>query len=356
VNRSELIETLEDAGLSPYQADAYVTILEFGAAPVTDVADASGVPDPRIYDVLRDLEREGYIELYERESLHAQADSLEEVTHDLQSRASRFTEAAGEIERRWEEPAMDESSISIVTQFETVLKNAAEWIREADTQVQVSLGADQYERLRPALAEATANGVEVHLSVYAPDADAVADAEADAAACTELRRREIPSPFVAIADRTRSCFAPHEGSVNEYGVLVDDRTHTYVFHWFFLTTQWDVWETGETSEAVPEAAYADVRYFVRDVAPLLEEGLAVRVRVEGIDLGTGETAALEGVVDDLLLSQAFSEGDVPENVASYGGQVGLIVGTDDGPVEVGGWGAMVEEFEAHRITVLAVEE
>ena len=64
VNRSELISALRDAGLSPYQADAYVTILEVGAAPVTDIAEASGVPDPRIYDVLRDLEAEGYIELY----------------------------------------------------------------------------------------------------------------------------------------------------------------------------------------------------------------------------------------------------------------------------------------------------
>jgi hypothetical protein len=43
-----------------------------------------------------------------------------------------------------------------------------------------------------------------------------------------------------------------------------------------------------------------------------------------------------------------------ETIASYGGQVGLIVETDDGPVEVGGWGAMVEAVEAHRITVVDI--
>ena len=44
-----LRSTLEDAGLSPYQAEAYVTLLDLGAASATTVAEASGVPDPRIY-------------------------------------------------------------------------------------------------------------------------------------------------------------------------------------------------------------------------------------------------------------------------------------------------------------------
>ena len=43
------------------------------------------------------------------------------------------------------------------------------------------------------------------------------------------------------------------------------------------------------------------------------------------------------------------------SVAGYGGQVSLVVDAADGHVEVGGWGSMVEEMEAHRITVLSVE-
>jgi DNA-binding PadR family transcriptional regulator len=131
VDRAELTETLEDAGLSPYQADAYVTVLELGSAPVTRIADASGVPDPRIYDVLRDLESAGYIETYEQESLYARANSLDEITDDLRTRANRFTEATEEIERRWNEPSVEQSTVSIVTRFETVIKNADEFIRAA---------------------------------------------------------------------------------------------------------------------------------------------------------------------------------------------------------------------------------
>ncbi len=66
---SELTDVLEDAGLSPYQAEAYDALLQLGAASATELADACAVPTARIYDVLRDLETKGYIETYEQDSL-----------------------------------------------------------------------------------------------------------------------------------------------------------------------------------------------------------------------------------------------------------------------------------------------
>jgi len=355
VDRDELTEILEDAGLSPYQADAYVTVLELGAAPVTRVADASGVPDPRIYDVLRDLEDDSYIETYEQESLYVRANDLEAISEDLTSRASRFTAATEEIERRWNEPSVEQSTVSIVTRFETVVKNAAEFVREADSQVNVSLGVDHFDRLRDALREATNRGVRVNLSIHAPDGEeSLPDEETLREVCSEARHRRLPSPFAVIVDRTKTCFAPHAGSTNEYGVLVDDRTHTYVFHWYFLTTQWDTWEPIYSSVGEePPIEYIDIRYCVRDVAPLIRDGATVRVSVEGTDTETGADRVVEGIVSDVLISGTANVAEA-DPVARYGGQIGLLVETDEGPVEVGGWGAMVEAVEAHRITVVDV--
>jgi sugar-specific transcriptional regulator TrmB len=357
VDRSELIAVLEESGLSPYQADAYVTLLRFGSAPVTDLAEASGVPDPRIYDVLRDLENEGYIELYEQESLYARAFSLEEVIGDLQRQSEQFAEAAEEIERRWEQPAIEETSVSIVKQFETVLKNASASIRSADSQVQVALGTDHYESLRPALQTAVENGVTVSLSLYTGDEDIdsfLADENVEAV-CTEIRHRELRSPFIVIVDRMETYFGPHEGSTNEYGVLVEDPTHTHVFHWFFLTNQWDIWEPYYTSSSEgPPTEYMDIRYCIRDVGPLLEEGATVHVRIEGTDTETEAERTVEGVVSDVLFSGSTGD-EHSGSVASYGGKVSLVVETDEGSVEVGGWGATIEDVEAHRLTLVSVE-
>ncbi|OYR75999.1 MULTISPECIES: TrmB family transcriptional regulator [Halorubrum] len=356
MERAELSETLEEAGLSPYQADAYITVLELGAAPVTRIADASGVPDPRIYDVLRDLESTGYIETYERESMYARANDLDAIVDDLKSRASRFAAATEEIERRWNEPSVEQSTVTIVTRFETVIKNADEFIRGAESQVNVSVAVDDFEQLRPALRDATERGVRVNLSIHTPEDEAAAlpDPEALSDVCSEARHRRLPSPFAVIVDRTKTCFAPHAGSTNEYGVLVDDRTHTYVFHWYFLTTQWDTWEPIYSSIGdEPPIEYVDIRYCVRDVAPLVRDGATVRVRIEGTDTESGATRTVEGELSEILVTGTENAADV-DVIASYGGQVALVVETDEGPVEVGGWGAMVEDIEAHRITLVGV--
>ena len=354
--RADLVSVLEDAGFSPYQADAYVTLLKFGAAPATEIAEESDVPDPRIYDVLRDLEGTGYIETYEQDLLYARAVDPDEVLEDLRTRASRFSEAAEEIERRWEEPPMEVTVVSLVNRFETVRNYAAEAIRDARNQVQVSLSASQYERLRPALREAEESGTNVHLSLHTGEsgAESLPDREDVAAVCTEARTRYKPAPFVAIVDRTESCFAPDRGSANEYGVLVDDRTHTYVLHWFFLTVLWDIWEVYYSADdGDPPTDYLDIRYCVRDVAPLLADGATVDIRIDGVDTETGSDRTVEGTVREVI-ANGYGGIDESGSIAEYSGQIGMIVDTEDGPVEVGGWGAMVEEVEAHRITVLSV--
>lgn len=357
MNREELVSVLKDAGLSPYQADAYVTILELGAAPATEIVKASDVPDPRIYDVLRDLESKGYIELYEQDSIHARAHSLEKLSGDLQTRATRFTEAVDAIERQWEKPSIDEGVVSVVKRFETVLARAEEFIRSADHQVAVSMNTDHYWQLRPALETALDRGASVQLSLFTEEGDdkaALPPVEDVAEVSTEVRYRRLPSPFVAIVDRTKTCFAPHAHSTNVYGILVDNRTHSYVFHWYFLTTQWDICELYYTdSEDDIYGDYIDIRYCVRDVTPLLEEGALVRVKVHGTDIETGQDRTVEGTVSDVLVSGA-TNGETP-HIATYGGQVAMVVETDAGPVEVGGWGAMVEEVEAHRVRILSVE-
>lgn len=357
MERDELIAVLENAGLSPYQADAYVTVLELGASPATEIVDACGVPDPRIYDVLRDLEDRGYIETYEEESLHARAHDVGSVLEDLRSRAEQFSEAAEDIEERWERPELDDADVRIVKRFDTVLEQTDQAIRSASNQVQVSVSPDQYETLRPALAEARRNDVPVKLSIHTGESeeDDLPSPEEVAEVCTEARHREIPSPFLAIVDRSKVCFAPHAGSVNEYGIIVEDRTHAYVFHWFFLSCLWDVWDplfAGDPDDLPRD--FSDIRYCIRHITPHLQEGATVRVAVRGIDTKTGEERRVEGVVADVVTTGNLHVDD-GVSVGQYAGRATIVVETDDGRIEIGGWGATLEQIEALRITVTDID-
>ncbi len=355
MEQDELTTVLQDAGLSPYQAEAYVTLLELGSASATDLADLSQVPDPRIYDVLRDLESKGFIETYEQDSLHARAHDPSEVLDDLRARASRFESAAGEIEKRWSQPEMGQSKVSIVSRFETVIDSAKRYIEEANNQVQLAVTPDQFDTLRPVLVDAIENDVLVKLSLHSADREVV-DVDALSGACTEARHRPLPSPFVVIVDRERTCFAPHSDSINQYGVLVDDRSHTYVFHWFFLTSLWDVWEPlyAARGEALP-GSYVNLRYFVRDVKPLFEDGATIEIEVNGVDTSSGHSRTISGELVDIrttneLQSTDREDGSTP-SVAEFAGVAAVSVDTGDDVVTVGGWGATIEDVEAERITV-----
>jgi signal transduction histidine kinase/sugar-specific transcriptional regulator TrmB len=149
-----LTDILQDAGLSPYQAEAYVRLLELGTASATELAEASDVPDARIYDVLRDLDEHGYVEVYEQDTFRARAVDPDVVVEDLTERAGRFEAAAEEIRERWQQPAMDSHAVSIVKRFDTVFDRAAALIGEAENEVQLAVTPAQFEQLRPALGRA----------------------------------------------------------------------------------------------------------------------------------------------------------------------------------------------------------
>lgn len=364
-----LRETLQDAGLSPYQSQAYVAMLELGTASARDLVAESDVPDARIYDVVRSLEDRGYVETYEQDTLRVRAHDPAEVLEDLQSRADRLESAADEIEDRWEQPELDAHAASIVQRFETVVDRARMFIEGAENQIQLSASPAQFDELKDALAGARDRGVYVQLSLYtdvespgAVDADGALDAESTlpsrdelAATTTEARHRPIPSPFVALVDRQKACFAPHEAARNEYGVLVDDRTHEYVFHWYYVGCLWEICdEIYSARNENPPIEYVDVREFIRDVEPLVDAGDVVSVRVEGNAVATGEERSVVGAVSDVYYEGDEGEGARETGLVELAGRASFTVATDDGDFTVGGEGAMLEDVEAMRITVTDV--
>ena len=352
MNTAELRAALEEAGLSQYQAEAYNTLLRLGAASATEIADACTVPTARIYDVLRDLESKGYIETYEQDSLHARARDPDEVLTDLRERATLLTDAAEEIEDRWEEPAVDTHKVSIVKRFDTVFDRAAALISNAENEVQLAVTPTQFEQLRPALRRAFDSGAIIKLSIHTDEDDEeLPDSASFDGVVTEVRHRTLPTPFVALVDRTNTCFAPHAHSLNQYGVLVDDYTLTYVFHWYFLTCLWEVWDTVYSSRSASlPLDYADIRHCVREIEPLLSDGARVRVAVEGFETSTGRPTSFVGDVRDVRYSGGTSS-DGALALSQLAGQVSLTVATDGDVYSVGGWGAVLEDVEATRITV-----
>ena len=57
------IETLKKLGFTEYEAKAYISLVGFGMATAREIQETSGVPQGRIYSVLRSLSNKNFIEV-----------------------------------------------------------------------------------------------------------------------------------------------------------------------------------------------------------------------------------------------------------------------------------------------------
>ena len=66
---NDLQHTLERVGerltLGEYEIEVYLTVLEHGELTASEVAESTGVPQPRVYDTARSLEDRDLAELRE---------------------------------------------------------------------------------------------------------------------------------------------------------------------------------------------------------------------------------------------------------------------------------------------------
>lgn len=356
MDTEELSEVLQAADLSFYQADAYVTLLELGSASATEVARASDVPDARIYDVLRDLDEQGYVELYEQDTFQARPTDPETVVEGLTDRASRFEDAAAEIRERYEQPTLDANAVSIVKRFDTVIEAARTFIADAETQVHATLTPEQFAALRDDLADAKADGVSVNVTILAGDDEEVPDDAAFEGVVSEVHRRPRPSPFVVTTDLRRTAFASNPAAIEDYGMILENRSFTYVFFWHFYIFMWLPWPTlyAEDTAGTPKR-YADVRQFIIAYQRPIRDGATVSVEIEGRDTESNQSVTVSGIVVDTESVSSAASG-IDSELLELTGTTRIVVEDDAGHHTVGGWGASYEDIEAKQITVTSVDD
>jgi hypothetical protein len=246
-----------------------------------------------------------------------------------------------ELEARYTAPARDTEAVSLVKSRSTILRYIEEVIDSAEFELVLSLTPDLLRRFREDLSAATDDGVSIDLLV-APASRAPAPEEFDYldVATIARARRGITTPVLAVADGEYSIYATQDALRDDrdrYGVIFNRSALGFLVSGFFGTVLWTTAETLATDgKARPfPRRYASIRRAVKDIRDLEGEFYAT---VEGRDVETGATIVIEGKV----LETAFED---TEEVAS------LVVETEDGPVDVGGLVAALEDIEGQEILI-----
>lgn len=321
-----------------YELAAYVAVLEAGALPATDLADRAGIPQTRVYDIARDLERRELVEVREGRPMTVAALDPEETFEEVTSGVTTLVDSFAE---RYVEPDHEDEGVSLVRSRRSVLRHIEDVVDAAEYELALALTPAVLKRVDDSLRALRSDGVHVSLLLAPRSATPAPDEYPYSEVADMARVREgVTTPVIAVADGVRSVYATQaalEGEGDRYGVIFNRLELGFLVSGFYSTL---LWSTGKelaadrTEPSFPRE-YASMRRCVEELQRLAGP---FDVSVEGREVNTGQPCSLTGPVVDTRL-------DPDQDVAS------LVVDRDGCHVTVGGRVAAYEEIEAHHLEV-----
>ena len=83
VIEQEIIEKLKLLGLKEYEARVYAALVILGPSKASEIAKESEVPRPKVYDVLKELHKKGFVDISEGSPTYFKATDPEKVVASL---------------------------------------------------------------------------------------------------------------------------------------------------------------------------------------------------------------------------------------------------------------------------------
>ena len=327
--------------LTDYEIQALVAIIEHGDLTASDIADQTGIPQPRVYDTVRSLADRGFVELRETRPLRVIALDPAETFGSLGSTLDTLTNT---LEMRYQAPTPSNEAASLVKSRSSILRYFRDVIESAEYELTIALTPDLLERFEEELRAAIDRDVRTAL-VLTPASEAP-DPETfpyERIASTARARRGVTTPVLAVADGSYSVYATQAAVSRDgahYAAIFNRSALGFLVLGFFGTVIWSTADRTLLGDQPPgrlPRTYASIRQCVRDLRDI--DGSRY-VRVFGRDVLTGEAREVTGRVISTRLGES-------EEVAT------MVIDVNGDEVAVGGRVAAYEDIEAHEIELNA---
>lgn len=147
-----LLKYLEILGIKGYEGRAFLSLLRLGEATATQIAKKSGIPLPRIYDVLEGLNRKGLIMIKagRPRKYRALSPSIA-LTRYVKNYVDRIMKlnsmVVEELEKLFRTKQSREPYIWISHSLDASIEHAQEWIRELVIDGYASLNIDLFTKM-----------------------------------------------------------------------------------------------------------------------------------------------------------------------------------------------------------------
>jgi sugar-specific transcriptional regulator TrmB len=347
-------ETLErrlrQFGLSEKELDTYMTILRYGEAKASTIAEAADVSKRYVYSVSEELEARGFVTVND----HVVPTTIRalppgEVIESLKGDLDRMQTS---LEGKYSAAEAQQNQFEVLKARVTVLERMAQRIDDANHEVVVSVPQDRLPELSDSLAGAVDRGVLVVLLVSNVDDEQAVDLDGLASVA---RTWSEPMPTMVTVDNESGLVAPSDiitrSETEQQAIAFRQQQLGPVIVGSFFGNYWP--NGTEVYVAEPQglpAAFREFRPAVFHATCHLESSEPLRAEVEGRLVGENdELVTLEGQVIDTR------QGMVTPETNSFPVEAVIVLETDEGQYSIGGEGAFIEDFEATSVRLLSGE-
>jgi sugar-specific transcriptional regulator TrmB len=343
---AQLVERLQEIGLTEYQSRAYVAAVGLGTATPGELADESGVPQARIYDVIDDLSDDGLVEEQVRDGNKVvSAPEPDVVLEEFKTRhVDRFSatiqSAVSDLSRLYQRETNTDGFVSMVSLEKSARRHVRRAVDDADWWLVISLPSETYEAVADEVAAAVDRGVTVRLVAHG-------DWERDDRAFGSgigVRRRSI-ADTLAVADRGYGVFNSDLPHADSSPYIVTQEANLVLLFQNYFEQFWSTSEVVRAGDGLPRW-YLDPWRVIADLGDDLAAG-AYEVRVVGYRSAENRDGEWTGEVVDAELAGPVA-GDFTSALPV---RATLHVDVGEEVLTVGGWKATVEDVAASAIRI-----
>jgi len=340
----EIIQRLRSLGLSLYEAKAYIVVLKKRVTTSTEISKEAGIPQPRIYDVIRSLESKGLIVVSDGrprliravepdEGLKRLADRIiSKVNENYRSLTSILSTFYRSGEREHTEGIWRiDGAGNVFEELESVSTGA-------EHELLISLYRSMIKKVQSTLKELYRRGVSICVVIY--------DSKEPVENVDEQYYKKTRGNIIVISDRRKMLFSTptfkNEEPELSMGYTTENQSLIKMFAEYFIHNLTDLAEPVRIAygDTVFERSFVHIPRAIRMINSLQSRGFKPVVYVQGRFVKSGNSVELRGVPIELIY-------DVKEGVGR------ILLKTDDNLYTVGGWGAYLEDVEAYTIRVSA---
>ncbi len=321
-----------------YEIEAYLAVLEYGNLTASEIAEKTDIPQPRVYDTVRSLADNGFVEIRESRPIEVLAIDPDEAFGSVQT---ALEELIDDLEQRYRAPSREAEAVSLVTSRQTIIRYLEDIITSADYELMLSLTPDLLARFEDSLAERRNAGVSIELllspSTEVPDTNSYDYARVSS---TTRTRAGLTTPIVAVADGSYSAYTGRkalQAGGDQYAVIFNRSELGFLVSGFLNTVVWPsstVLDENGQERPFPRR-YATIRRCVRDIST---NDCTLYATVNGRDVATGEFRTVAGEIID------FAHGTGSETAS-------ITIESDCETFEIGGQAAALEDIEAYELAI-----